>query len=139
MSITTVASIGNNAMPQCSFTANTPGHKPVGLTANVDTSPSPYYRLERTAVETTQVIGPSRELPVPSPVAGLGLEAYWFPTQTQLKSTDGVRLVTVSVNWPGAKESRKLTLAAAVSRTYLTTPRGQTAQALAKGAPSPTG
>lgn len=111
----------------------------MGVTANVDTSPSPYYRLERTAIETTQVIGPSRELPAPSPVPGLGLEAYWFPTQIQLMSTDGVRLVTVSVNWPGAKEGRELTLAVAVSKTYLMTPRGQTEQSLAKGAPSPDG
>ncbi len=122
--IALTASTGNNAMPQCSFTASVGAGARVEVTANVDTSPSPYFRLERTAVEAQQVFTPTRVLPAPQAFSGLGLDAYWFPAQTQLMSTDGVRLITVSVSWRRAKQRRDRGLAETVSRPYLKTPRG---------------
>jgi hypothetical protein len=108
------------------------------LTANVDTAPSPYFRLERTAVEAGQMFTPTGVLPAPQTVGGLGLEAYWFPDRTQLMSTDGVRLVTVTVRWPRAHQARQRTLAVQVSKPYLRTPPGAaTSSSLAKGAPAP--
>jgi hypothetical protein len=34
-------------------------------------------------------------------VTHLGLEAAWFPPKSQLMAADGVRLITVTVSWPG--------------------------------------
>jgi hypothetical protein len=135
-SVTGDTSTGNNAMPQCSFTARARTGARAEVIANVDTSPSPYFRLERTAVETYQVFAPTRVLPAPLPVSGLGLDAYWFPAKSQLMSTDGVRLITASVSWPHVDQARERQLAEAVSRPYLKTPRGKAANSLAKGYPS---
>jgi hypothetical protein len=135
--ISTASSTGNNAMAQCSFSARVGTRERAALTANVDTSPSPYFRLERTAVEADQMFAPTRVLPAPQPVDGLGLEAYWFPVQSQLMSTDGVRLVTVTVSLRHGTQTRERKLAEAVSRPYLRTPHGNVAPLLTQGAPSP--
>jgi hypothetical protein len=124
-------------MPQCSFVARSAAGRRVALTANVDTSASPYFRLERTAVETDQMFAPTRAFPAPQPVGRVGLDAYWFPDRMQLMSTDGVRLLTVTVDWPHSRQARRRALAEAASRPYLRTPRGRTASSLAKGAPAP--
>jgi hypothetical protein len=134
--ITTARSTGNNAMPQCQFTARMGAGRHVGVLANVDSAPSPYFRLERTIVESSQIFGPTRLSPAPVSVAGLGLEASWFPANGWLMATDGFRLITTSVNWRGASRSQDIALAEAVTRTYLRTPRGKAAQAVAKGFPS---
>jgi hypothetical protein len=136
-SISTAASTGNNAMPQCTFTARRGDHDRVALTVNVDTSPSPYFRLERTAVEAYQVFTPSRVLPAPQPVNGLGLEAYWFPAQTQLMSTDGVRLITATVSLRHGTRRNEQAIAEAASRPFLRTPHGNVAPLLTQGAPAP--
>jgi hypothetical protein len=120
-------------MPQCTFTAR--DH--VSLTVNIYTGPQPYFLLERTAVETGQMLVPTHAAPPPQTVTGLGIDAYWFPDRNQLMSTDGVRLITASVSWAGASLARQLALATALSRMYLTVPRRS--NGLAKGYPSPSG
>ena len=112
-------SIGNNAMPQCSFTGRLPGGKRLVVTVNVDTSPQPYAVLSRTIVEGQQVFSPVRLVPAPISVMHLGLLASWFPNQLQLMSTDGVRLVRTTVLWPGAKQAEKIGFATRLSRLYL--------------------
>jgi hypothetical protein len=134
--ISAAASTGNNAMPQCSYTVRLADGKHVVAIANVDTSPQPYFRLERTAIEAAQVFGSERIVPAPQAVTGLGLEADWFPAHTQLMSTDGLRLITVSVSWKGVTQKRQRALAEAVARTYLRKPRGQSGRSLANGFPS---
>jgi hypothetical protein len=104
---------------------------------NVDTAPQPYYVLERTTVEATHVFWPTRMAATPAVVNGLGIEATWFPANTKLMSTDGTRLLTVAVDWRGASQGRERALAEAMSRTYLTGPRGKRASARARGAPAP--
>ena len=134
--ITQVASSGNNAMPQCTFSMGPTDRRSIAVTANVDASPQPYFRLERTAIETGQeLIG--RSTPTPKPVNGIGVEAYWFPAQTELMCTDGVRLITVSVNWPAASTRRRLALALAVARPYLRPVISPTSPSLFKGQPAP--
>jgi hypothetical protein len=135
-SITASASTGTNGMPQCSFTARPAARDRVNAIANVDNGPQPYFRLERTVVEASQVFTPTRLTPAPQAITGLGLEADWFPGYPQLMVTDGIRLVTVSVTWPGVSQGRQRTLAEALARTYLRTPHGKAAAALAKGFPS---
>jgi hypothetical protein len=131
--IATAASTGNNAMPQCSLTTRLPNDKRIAVLANVDAGPSSYYILDRTITEASQQFTPTRLYPAPLIVFGLGLEAAWFPAEMHLMATDGVRLITTSVDWPGARQKREIALARAVTRAYLRTPRGKSAQALAQG------
>jgi hypothetical protein len=130
------ASTGGNSMPQCAFRARAALGGRVEATANLDDGPQPYFRLERTAIEAAQVFTPGRVVPAPEPIAGLGLEADWFPAQSQVMTTDGVRLVTVSVSWPGVPHARERALAEALSRTYLRVPPGKRGASLASGYPS---
>ena len=53
-SIRTAASTANNAMPQCAFSTQLHG-KHVEMTLNVDNGPQPYFVLERTIVEASQI------------------------------------------------------------------------------------
>lgn len=129
------ASSGGNAMPQCSFTTSLASGPRIAVTMNVDTGPQPYFVLERTIVEASQIF-PSRLSPAPLAVPGLGLEAAWFPAATHLMATDGTRLVTVTVDWPRANQNREIALARAVTRQYLKTPHGKAGQKLAHGYPS---
>lgn len=79
----------------------------------------PYYRLERTEVEASQIFTAKRVVPAPQAVPGLGIEADWFPVARQLMATDGIRLITLTVGWRGATQARRRALAEAVTRTYL--------------------
>jgi hypothetical protein len=75
--------------------------------------------LDREAVETTQTVLWSHSGTTPAPITGLGEAAYWLPSESRLLATDGVRLVSVVVAWHGARQARRLRLAAAMARTYL--------------------
>jgi hypothetical protein len=113
-SVTAAQSTGNNAMPQCSFRA-----RRVVLIVNVDSSPQTFQRLERAVVEEAQQFSTTRDVPAPERVAGLGLDADWFPFEGQLLTADNRRLITVTVKWPGAAKKRARALSAAVARIYL--------------------
>lgn len=121
--VTAVASKGNNGMPQCSFRAVLPGARRFDLTVNVDTSPQPYAVLSRTIEEKQQVFSPTRLVPAPIAVLHLGLLASWFPDDKQLMSTEGVRLITTTVIWPGARQGQEIRLTTQISRLYLGRPR----------------
>jgi hypothetical protein len=123
--IAAAASTGNNSMPQCSYTAHLAGGKRVVAVANIDTAPQAYFRLERAAVEEGQAFTSGKPPPPPQSVRHLGMDAFWFPVQTELMTTDGVRLITVSVEWSGVGVKRKQALAVALSRTYLRAPHGK--------------
>jgi hypothetical protein len=123
-------------MPQCSFTARLADGKAVTVVANLDNAPSPYFRLERTAVEAAQVFTPTPMSPPPDAIAGLGLEADWFPAEKQLMTTDGLRLITVSFSWPGATKKQEEGVGEAVARTYLKKLTPKQANAVANGYPS---
>ncbi len=130
--ITTVPGTGNNAEPQCSFTTRKTGGGRVDVTINVDSSPQPYTVLSRTIVEGQQVFSPTRLTPAPVAVLHLGLLASWFPGPSHLMSTDGVRLVTTTVTWPGVKRGAEMRLATRLSRLYL----GKAKGSLAHGYPA---
>lgn len=89
--------------------------------ADLDSSPQPFFRLERASVEASQNVLWSHESTAlyPVDVQGIGLAATWFPGSDQFMTTDGVRLITVTVHWPGASSARRRGLAEAVARTYL--------------------
>ena len=123
-------------MPQCTFTARAPGRPTVVVTANVDTSAQPYYRLERTAVETGQALV-AQPSAVPQAVKGVGLDAYWFPDRTELMATDGKALITVAVSWSSTSQPRQRMLAKLVARAYLEPGQNPASPALFKGYPAP--
>jgi hypothetical protein len=132
-SVANAASVGNNSYPQCTFTARVGQGTHVQVIANDDNGPQPYFVLERTAVEAGQQFTVNRMIAAPVAVTGLGIEADWFPAETQLMATDGVQLISVTVNWPHATEARKRALAELLTRTYLKNVKG--AQLVAKGYP----
>jgi hypothetical protein len=134
--ITTRQSVGNDAEPQCTFVTHVAGGGRVSVVANVGVEVGAYFILERTEVEASQMFAPTRLSPAPQAVPRLGLEADWFPAETHLMATDGTRLVTTTVNWRGASQTRKTALATVVTRPYLKTPHGQAAIAKAEGYPS---
>jgi hypothetical protein len=133
-SIALAPSTGSNTMPQCSFTVHLAGGRRVQLLANDYDGPQPYFVLERTAVEAAQVFTPSRMVAAPVAVTGLGIEADWFPATTQLMATDGIKLITASVDWRGTTQGRRRALAEVFTRRYLRQSRQGSARA--KGYPS---
>lgn len=123
-------SIANSSYPQCAMRARV-GGRGVRLTVEVDTEPSPYAVLERTIEEQSQIF-PTRTHPAPVHVGHLGLDASWFPEEQQLQTTDGVRLIIVTIGWRGAPTGQKVALARAAAKVYL----GRSRPKLARG-PSP--
>ena len=105
-------------MPECTFTVDV-ADKPVRLIADISNAPSPYFVLERTAVEASQIFTTTPLIKPPQNVTGLGLDADWFFAEQHLMTTDGRRLVTVTVTWPQATTPRKIAIADAVARSYL--------------------
>jgi hypothetical protein len=117
--VTAAAGEGSNAQPECRFSARLTSSQRVKVVANVDSAPQAYFRLERTIVEAGQQFGAVRTFAAPVHVPHLGLDASWFPDQDQLMTTDGHRLITVTVSWRAVKARRRISLAAAVARRYL--------------------
>jgi hypothetical protein len=120
-SVSAVAGVGNNGQPECRFAfapASAPSRQ-VRVVANLDGAPQAYFRLERTIVETAQLFRTDRTFPAPEQVHGIGLDASWFPTDSELMTTDGHTLITVGVHWRGVRQRRMQTLAAAVAKQYL--------------------
>jgi hypothetical protein len=112
-------SIANNGMPQCALSVRRPGASAVLVVANIDSAPQAFFRLERTAVEAAQNFTSPRVVPPPQQITGLGLDADWFPSSQQVMTSDGDRLIAVSVSWQDASAAMKRGLAEAVARTYL--------------------
>ena len=111
------ASIGNNAEPECHFRG--PG---VSVVVNIDSSPQPYQRLERTIEEDGQQFATVRTFTPPVTVPKLGLDAAWVPDQSKLLTTDGRNLLTITMTWRGKKRARQIALATQVARRYLGKP-----------------
>jgi len=89
---------------------------------NIDSSPQPYQRLERTIVEDGQQFGTERSFAPPQAVKQPGLDAARLPDQSKLLTTDGRSLITVTVAWRGQKRTRQLALAELTARRYLGKP-----------------
>lgn len=111
------ATVGNNAEPECDFRGPR-----VSVVVNVDSSPQPYQRLERAIDEAGQQFGTQRTYTPPLTVPKLGLDAAWMPDQSQLLTTDGRSLLSITVAWRGEKQARQIALATLVARRYLGKP-----------------
>ena len=117
--VSQAVSRGNNEMPQCVLTARPAARRPVRVTVNLDNGPQPFFRLERTAVEASQQFGTERLYAAPELIMGLGLDADWFPDGNYVLTTDGVKLITVTVAWPGSSQAARRALSIAVARRFL--------------------
>ncbi len=100
---------------------------------SVNSEPQPYAVLERAAEEEAQMFTATRTTPAPQHVTHLGLDAYWFPEENHILTTDAVRLITSTiVSWPRVPKSRWKAVASAAARPYL----GRSNPKLARG-PAP--
>jgi hypothetical protein len=115
--LTARAKMGNNAEPECHFRGPR-----VSVVVNIDSSPQPYQRLERTIDEAGQQFGTVRNFAPPVTVPKVGLDAAWLPDESQLLTTDGRSLLTITVTWRGQKRARQIALATLVARRYLGKP-----------------
>ncbi len=115
--LTAKATTGDNSEPECRFHA--PG---LSVAVNIDSSPQPYQRLERTIDEAGQQFGTVRNFTPPVNVPKLGLDAAWLPDQSKLITSDGRSLLTITVGWRGQKPARQLALATLIARRYLGKP-----------------
>lgn len=134
--ITASSSTGGNGSPQCLWKVDLADGARVMTTVNVYNGPQPYFILERTIVEDSQVFTAHPLHAPPLSIAGLGLEASWFPQYPYLMATDGYRMLTVTVSWARQPQRVKRALAEAVSRPYLHTPHGKAAERVVNGYPS---
>lgn len=108
----------SQATPECDLRVVLPGGRAVRLATTLDSSPQPYTRLERPVVEASQQFS-SVALAMPQDVTHLGLDADWFPGQSQLMTTDWHRLITVTVEWRAASQRRRRALGEATARAFL--------------------
>jgi hypothetical protein len=129
-SVASAASMSSQAAPQCVYRARGPG---VRVTVIVDTSPQPYFRLERAAVEAQQVFSTVREAPAPVQIPHLGLDADWFPQDQQIMTTDGRALITAGVVWRHSKAAERRALAETAARAYLGAPQRKAAHGYPSG------
>ena len=122
----------NSEQPECFFSV--PSRR-LRMWVSVSSEPQAYAVLERAAEEEAQMFTPTRTTPAPQHVAHLGLDAYWFPEEEHVLTTDAVHLITSTiVSWPRAPKSRWRALAARAARPYL----GRSQPKLARG-PVPCG
>jgi hypothetical protein len=89
--------------------------------ARLDSAPQAYTRMEREQVEFWQNVEWSHKSAraAPRPITTLGLGGYWFPEQSRLLTTDGVRLITVKVRAPSAGPTERRADAIALAQVYL--------------------
>lgn len=106
----------SNGADSCRFRA--PG---LGAVVRLDSAPQPFTRMEREQVEFWQNVEWSDKAAraAPRPVTTLGLGGYWFPLQSRLLTTDGVRLITIKLRSPGAGPAERKALATRLAHIYL--------------------
>jgi hypothetical protein len=114
--VTAGAFLAPSGAPSCRFRV---GPGPIGVVASIDGAPQAYARLERTVVEYGQNVIWSHRGPAPYPrhIAGLGLDADWLPADARLLTTDGTRLVDITVTGAGVATARRV--AEALARRYV--------------------
>ena len=103
----------------CRFSARDRAVGVLDVVAELDSAPQAFYRLEREVVEFGQNViwAHLGERAYPVSIPHLGLAADWIPSENQLVTSDGVRLITIVVSSVGAGGGARL--AASLARTYL--------------------
>jgi hypothetical protein len=120
----------NSNAPECFLSVPV---RRLRMWVSVNGEPQPYAVLERAAEEEAQMFTATRTTPAPQHVDHLGLDAYWFPEEEHLMTTDAVHLITATiVSWPRVPKWRWKAVAGAAARPYL----GRSNPKLARG-PAP--
>ena len=120
--------VARSGAAECVFSA-----RRVVVSVSVSGAPDAYAVLERQAIEQAQIFGAKRFTPAPVLITGLGADAYWFPAQQQVMTTDGLNLIAVTIaHWPHARTRRRRVLGTSLARPYL----GRTDKKLLRG-PAP--
>jgi hypothetical protein len=90
----------------------------------LDSAPQPYVRMDREQVEFWQNVEWSHQAAraAPAPITSLGLGGYWFPLQSRLLTTDGVRLDTIKLKRPTGDPAERKPLAVDLAHVYLGPP-----------------
>jgi hypothetical protein len=90
----------------------------------LDSAPQAYVRMDREQTEFWQNVEWSHKAAhaAPAPITSLGLGGYWFPLQSRLLTTDGVRLDTIKVIWPTGNPAERKPLAVDLAHVYLGPP-----------------
>jgi hypothetical protein len=118
----------NSGAANCRFVSG-----PLVATASVSGAPDAYAVLERKAEEEAQIFGGERLVPAPQYIMHLGIDAYWYPREHFVQTTDAVNLITAGVKrWPGVSKRRWEHMSEALGRRYL----GKLRPKLARG-PAP--
>ncbi len=92
----------------------------VVASVSVSGAPDAFAVMERQAEEQAQIFGAKRFTPAPQLILGLGADAYWFPAQHQVMTTEGINLIAATiVHWPHARVARRRALGTALDRPYL--------------------
>jgi hypothetical protein len=106
----------SNGADGCRFRAHG-----MSVVVRLDSAPQAYTRMEREQVEFWQNVEWSHKTAraAPRPVGHLGLGGYWFPVQSRLLTTDGVRLITIKVRSRSAGPSEQKAAAIRLARVYL--------------------
>ena len=105
----------------CRFTARRPLAGRLDVVVELDSQPQAYYRLERGTVEYAQNViwDHEGERAYPLDIPHLGLDADWFPAESELETTDGVRLITIVVAAFPAGERARERMATGLAKVYL--------------------
>lgn len=105
----------------CRFAASRAGGGPLSLTVDVDSAPQALGHLDREVEEYSQGViwFHLGKRAIPQTIMHLGLTADWFPSKRELVTTDGVRIVNVTVTACPRRNGSGEGLAMAVARRYL--------------------
>jgi hypothetical protein len=118
----------NSGAANCRFVSG-----PLVATASVSGAPDAYAVLERKAEEEAQIFGGNRLVPAPQFLMHVGIDAYWYPREHFVQTTDAVNLIIAGVKrWPGVAKKRWERMCIALGRQYL----GKLRPKLARG-PAP--
>ncbi len=118
-SLTTHVGVASSGSPTCYYAIRLSRGASVNLSVQVDRTVEAYFLLERAITELQQVFAPVRLAPAPVTVSHLGLDASWFPAEHYVMTTDGVSLITATVDGRSAPARRQRALATAAARAYL--------------------
>ena len=110
-----------NGAASCRFSARDHAGGLLDVVAELDSAPQAYDRLEREVVEFGQNViwAHLGERAYPVSIPDLGLAADWFPSEDQLVTSDGVRLITIVVSSVPAGSGGRARVAASLARSYL--------------------
>src|SRR5579875_3673289 len=102
--------VARSGAAECVFRAGR-----VVASVSLSGAPDAYAVMERQAIEQAQIFGGKRFTPAPVLITGLGADAYWFPAQQQVMTTDGVNLIAATiVRWPHTRVARRRALGTAL-------------------------